>query len=328
MSLTFTKSFTLLSMAIGALSPLMVAQAAGEPNPVTSSQYYPQPSETTASHPTDEVVNEEDTPPATAAKTSVARKPTKTRYKDGYKDQPQAPSLPWNGPFIGAFAGGAWGNTHLNSNAGVVTSSSYFSSSTFIRSINQNGTGTVMPRNAIGGIQVGNNVQSGTFVYGMVIDASSFRMNGDKSASGITFPTTAVQYTLKTSMTTSWLASLRARVGYAAEDWPYLYMTGGVAITNIHVSNTYGDDGSPSGMGGSSNTKVKPGWVIGAGIEIPVYRQWTMDGEYQFVNFGSNTANGFITCRSAACSGIRSPFSTSANLSAQMVRIGVNYKLA
>lgn len=297
--------------------PFMSTYAAGgHGGAVANSQFHPQQPAVTQS------TAQSAEQPTTTPQPDVATKPNTGKFKD----QSAAPAFSWAGIYMGAYVGGAWGNSRLNTNAGNVTPVTYFTSTARIGSVNQNGTGTVLPRNVVGGIQVGNNVQSDSLIYGAVLDFGSFRLSQSKNAANINYPGSASQYSLSTSMSTSWLASLRARVGWAASnEMPFLYATGGVGITNLHVANNFSDNTASLAVGGASSTQVKAGWIVGAGVEMPVYGNWTVDGDYQFVNFGSYTANGFIVCRTA-CAGHRSPFSTAANLSASMVRFSLNYK--
>lgn len=308
------RKYTLIS--IFGLGLGVAMDSASYANAVSASQYRPQQPATTTSNQT-QVSQSDSTTPAT--ETTVATKKT-------YKDQPKCKEFSWVGPYIGVFGGGVWANSDLNTNAGVVTSSSYFTSSSNISSVSQNGTGSVWPNSPMAGLQVGNNLQteSGSIVYGGVIDVMAFHLSKSKSVSNVNYPGSAGQYSLKTAVDSTWLASLRGRIGFTSPNWPLLFLTGGVAITKLHVYNIFSDNTASNGVGGASNTKVKPGWIVGAGIEMPIHINWTVAAEYDYVHFGSNGANGFVTCKGGACAA-RSPLSTSANLNDNIVRIGLNY---
>lgn len=314
------KSKLALSILGAAMMPLVAAHSAPT---ASNSQYIPQPSAPQPSAPTSPSIS-------TQAGAQSSAKAATAQVKGHYKDQqPAAPAFTWEGPYLGVYGGYAWGNSEFNSNAGVLTGTSYFTSTANINSVSQHASGKVHPNNIIGGVQIGNNLESGSFIYGGVLDFGSFHMENTKSATGITYPTFAAKYSLKTTISTSWLASLRARLGVAPSScWPLLYLTGGVAITNLNVTNSFRDNAPSLGEGGGNSAKVLPGWIIGAGAEYHVRGNWTVDGEYLYVHFGSTSANGFVTCRAGACPGTRSPFSTAGNLNANMVRVGLNYKFS
>ena len=46
----------------------------------------------------------------------------------------------WQGPYLGAYIGGGFGNNHLSSDAGAVTSTSYFSTAADIAAVNRAGS--------------------------------------------------------------------------------------------------------------------------------------------------------------------------------------------
>lgn len=313
----FVKS-RLVILGLVALNPLM---AFAEAN-VAATQYHPQQSAATTQ-------SSDDTTSADQSNQAKATTTTKVKAR-GYKDQPKCKEFTWVGPYVGLWGGGGWGNSDLNSNAGAVTSSSYFTSGVDIASVSQNSSGTVSPKTILGGIQVGNNAQSGYFLYGAVADYGSFRLSDSKSASGVIFPSGIGTYNVKSYMSTSWLGTLRGRIGVVFAETgpsPLVFITGGVAVTNLHVYNAYNDATAGKGFGGGTKTQSKIGWVATAGVEYPIALNWTIDGQYEYVNFGSVTANGFITCGGAGCAK-RSPISTAANLNASIVRFGINYKLS
>ena len=242
-------------------------------------------------------------------------------------------SSTWRGFYVGIYAGRAWGDADLRTDVGTVTATSYFNSAANISSINQNGSGPISPDAAVGGAQIGFNVQQGKLVAGLEADFGSFNLTGSRGAANFPYPTfPAGQYTVRTSMDTDWLFTARARVGWTPQSNLLIYATGGLAITNLHVSNSFSDNAPEQGVGGSSNSQVKAGWTLGGGAEWALSRNWSLKTEYLYVNFGSVSTSGSITCGPggvAICNffGVTpSPFSTSADLSAHIARLGLNYK--
>ncbi len=81
----------------------------------------------------------------------------------------------------------------------------------------------------------------------------------------------------------TWLGTLRARVGYAA-DRVLFYVTVGGAYGNIQ-----------SGVSGLSNSN-KAGWVAGAGVEAAFADNWTARIEYLFVDLENASCTTSNTC--------------------------------
>ena len=66
---------------------------------------------------------------STQAGAQSSAKAATAQVKGHYKDQqPAAPAFTWEGPYLGVYGGYAWGNSEFNSNAGVLTGTSYFTS--------------------------------------------------------------------------------------------------------------------------------------------------------------------------------------------------------
>jgi outer membrane immunogenic protein len=80
--------------------------------------------------------------------------------------------------------------------------------------------------------------------------------------------------------------------------------------------------GAGSGAGSGSETKV--GWTIGAGGEWMLARSWTVKAEYLYVDFGDVSASSIVSApieRDA-----RSLLTTSSDLTAHVVRVGLNHR--
>lgn len=236
-------------------------------------------------------------------------------------------SLQWSGPYIGAYLGGATASTYVKTNTGTVASTSYFITSSNIAAVNQSGSGTLKPSTGIGGIQAGYNWQSQRLIYGVVVDYGSFNLDESQQNSGA-YPSSPATYTVKTSITTNWLLTARGRLGTTPTPaWPFLYATGGLATTNIRISNSFYDTADALGRGGSNNSNIKTGWVIGAGLEKPITSSLSINAEYLFADFGSVSTSGNVECSSEFCFGYASPFSTSTNnLTAQLFKVGLSYR--
>ena len=235
----------------------------------------------------------------------------------------------WTGFYVGAYAGGAWGNTDIRTDVGTATATSYFDPQVNADSVNQSGSGSLSPDAFVGGIQIGVNKQIGNIVFGVEADFGTFNLGGSKGASDFPYPSAPAPafYTVRASLATDWLFTARGRVGWTASNL-LIYATGGLAMTNLHVSNSFTDTAPSDGIGGASNSDIKTGWTVGGGLELALSRNWTLKGEYMYVDFGSVTASGAINCGPGSfCAGtFSSPFATSADLAAHIARVGANYK--
>jgi outer membrane immunogenic protein len=159
-------------------------------------------------------------------------------------------------------------------------------------------TGTFNLSGGLVGATVGANVQADAFVFGVEGDIDGSWLDG-KSSTGLC---TAV--TCETRNT--WLATARARVGYAA-DRLLFYGTGGGAIGNIQA-----------GLNGNFDKSTKGGWAAGAGVEAAFTDNLTGRIEYLFVQL----QNG--ACSTPGNCGI--PAGDTVKFSTSMIRVGLDYK--
>lgn len=262
-----------------------------------------------------------------ASAAAIAQDAAPQPAKSTTQSSPQV--FTWNGPYAGVFGGGGWGQTHLKTNVGTVTPASYFTSTANINSVDRNGTGTRNPAMAIGGVKIGDNWLFNRLLLGLQLDLETFSFIATKNANNVTYPTLPAHYSMRTSISTNWLATARGRIGLTRScRWPLIYISLGGAVSNIKVTNSFRDNTSNLGVGGGKSTDTKIGWTTGAGIEMPLNATWTVNGEYQYVAFGSvaTHTNNNIGCTGSACPGT-SPYATSARLRASIITLGLNYKL-
>jgi high affinity Mn2+ porin len=115
------------------------------------------------------------------------------------------------------------------------------------------------------------------------------------------------------------LGTARGRVGYVFDHW-LVYGTGGVAWTYDKLERT-----QLAGMPVASNAIARTteaallwrwGWAAGAGVEVPIARNWSAKLEYLATEFG-NRQKSFPAAGQAF----------SSDLSMQSLRLGVNYQL-
>jgi outer membrane immunogenic protein len=214
-----------------------------------------------------------------------------------------APVYNWGGIYVGINGGYGWGSVKY-------TTPTIQGPGGAINGI----SGTANDNGGVVGGTLGFNYQMGAFVWGA---------EGDFDWSGINTGTSNSVCNLTGQCQTgnNWLATIRGRVGYAA-DRVLFYGTGGGAFAGIKTT-----------FDGTETSHSQIGWTAGLGVEMAFADNWTAKVEYLYVDLGSKSATG--TCSNAACNlaaggapgaGLSLPASVNANLTESLVRVGVNYK--
>ena len=234
----------------------------------------------------------------------------------------------WSGFYLGLNGGGAWTSSHQTTSlpcteglfVGAICNSIDPGNAPLISAT---GTGSFSGGGFSGGAGGGYNWQNGPTVYGVEFDVETLP-GASKTSTGIAngsfgLPNGSV-ISLRSSVGASWLLTARGRIGYAFNDL-LVYGTGGLAVTRLSTNVTYADGGTDTGSWTQSANKA--GWTAGGGVEWALSKRWSVKAEYLFVKFGSNTASGAIT---NTFFGYSNAVSTSADLTAQIARAGINYK--
>ena len=246
----------------------------------------------------------------------------------------------WTGFYLGLNAGGAWGRSSASTTTDCSLASSppayfcgLFGGAANATTVTAAGTGDITASGFSGGIQAGYNWQRNNFVYGLETDFGAFRLRGSRQANG-TYPVSYNQtagdpFTINTSFSSDWLFTLRGRIGATLMPNLLAYATGGLAVTRLTVGNSFTDVNSygPPGYASEngSTAKLKAGWTLGAGLEWALSNNWSVKGEYLYVDFGKVTATGNIS-NDVVNVGYAQGLSTTSDLTAQIARVGVNYK--
>jgi outer membrane immunogenic protein len=198
-----------------------------------------------------------------------------------------------------------------------------------IPGLNAIGSSSMSGSNAIFGGKLGYNQQWGSFVLGLEGDISSLRFNKSATSTGNPFdiilpPATVNFASFNTAVSTSWIATVRPRFGYAA-DRALFYATAGAAFADVSFSNTYlGHSGGGAGNegGASAASQTKTGWAAGTGVDYALARNWVVSLEYLHVDLGSISASGLVTTGNANTATMN--FST--KVRSDIVRGGISYK--
>ena len=160
----------------------------------------------------------------------------------------------------------------------------------------------------LGGVQLGYNWQSSSYVFGI---------QGDITFTDLNVATPApLQPTMIVSNDTKWISTLTGRVGYAW-DKTLWYVKGGAAWAR----NDYGatDFTIPVGF---TTKKTRSGYVVGGGLEYALAPNWSAFLEYNYIEISNKT----VTLVDAFGSGATTALDVYQNI--QMVKAGLNYKLS
>jgi len=158
------------------------------------------------------------------------------------------------------------------------------------------------PSGLFGGGQIGYNVQSGIFVYGIEADFDGL----DASVSG-TF-TSSGRVTSVTS-SAGLYSDITGRAGLVMGN-ALFYVKGGFALFtgDVHVSDPADHIGQNSG--------TFMGWTLGGGVEYQLTRNLTVKAEYQY--FDVDNSN-FSCCLPSSAGRLED------KITANTLKIGVNY---
>jgi outer membrane immunogenic protein len=228
---------------------------------------------------------------------------------------PRAPAV-YVPPFVPVYN---WSGVYLGINGGYGFGSSGWSDPQNPSSFTTGGSTSSGNFNTDGGLvggTLGVNFQTGGFVFGAEGDWDWQGLQGTSTSPFCTsiFTSTTATSGAGCETKSDWIATIRARAGYAA-DRVLFYVTGGGAAGNVQTGlNT---------LSLQSNTEY--GWTAGAGIEWAFADNWTAKVEYLYVDLGNATCNTSANCGfDSASPAVAS--NNSVSFTESMIRAGVNFK--
>jgi outer membrane immunogenic protein len=221
------------------------------------------------------------------------------------------PAYSWGGWYAGGQVGGAWGASNVD-NAFVNGTAPIANQQTFAATSPQ-----LSPAGFSGGGQIGYNHQVDRWLFGIEADASYTGLRQSRTATA-SFPGGGNLITTS-SVGSDWMATLRPRAGYVV-DRTLLYLTGGLALTDLNFASTYADTRGESAASGFSKTRV--GWVAGAGIEHAFTKNWTAKIEYLYSDFGKQSVAAPVIAGGGPTNGL---ISQDVDLKTNTLRGGLNY---
>lgn len=227
----------------------------------------------------------------------------------------------WCGFYVGGNAGYAWGR---DSQTSVFTAPAP-AVDVDVAAVAASGSPRLKANGFTGGLQAGYNWQSGAVLFGVEADFNAFNLRGATSGTfpfpstlpgGAVGPPTAF-FTTSSSASSDWLFTARNRIGWANDNL-LIYGTGGLAVANVKINQSIVILLGSTETVAASATQV--GWTAGVGAEYMVSRDWSVKGEWLYVDLGKVSATGVLT---PAFAGIT--YNTTARLTANIARFGVNY---
>lgn len=170
-----------------------------------------------------------------------------------------------------------------------------------------------------GGGQIGYNQQLGMFIAG--IEADLQYVDG-KRATSFTSPALG-GLTTTAGTETSYLGTLRARLGVTPVDRLMVYVTGGLAYGNPTNTASVVAAG-PGALWSGSADSTRVGFAVGGGAEYALTNNWTARLEYMYYDLGRRTVTANPVNAAALGTGVA--YQARFENTGQMIRAGVNYK--
>jgi outer membrane immunogenic protein len=205
-------------------------------------------------------------------------------------DLPQAPPPPAPAAYAPAVVPiYNWGGVYVGINGGWTLGTAYWSAP-------GNASASVNANGGIVGGTLGANWQTDAFIFGLEADID-YSTVSTSTASNVCAAGANCQ------AGTSWLSTMRARLGYA-DDRLLFYGTAGAAVGNMEMS-----------ANGVTNTTTRLGWTAGGGVELAISDNWTGRLEYLYADF-----------KPATCSSVCGGSPVDVRLSENLIRAGVDFK--
>lgn len=174
----------------------------------------------------------------------------------------------WSGLYVGANLGWGWASADWTNTANTTL---------FGDSVPPNGFSHAA-QGVVGGGQIGFNVQTGSWVYGVEVLLDATGIDGKRTS---TVGAADDQFTGSVEA----LLLLTGRVGYSVDNW-LAYLKGGYA--GAHVRAAVSDTVGPS-TGSGSSSQWRSGWTIGGGVEYGLTRSLSLGFEYNYVELQSGS---------------------------------------
>ncbi len=173
--------------------------------------------------------------------------------------------------------------------------------------------------NFVGGLQGGFLKQFDALVIGLEQDLIIGTLTGTAQSSGSL--SGGVPFALTQTQEVQWLATTRARVGFAPNDQYMVYATGGLAVGGVRTGSNLTFLPPGNAVYDGENKDYRVGWAAGIGGEYAVGPQLSATLEYLHFDLGHAAVVGFPN------GAVSFETHTGASVSGDILRGGINYRL-
>ena len=184
----------------------------------------------------------------------------------------------WGGAYAGVHVGYGRGDAEFQ----WIPGPSFLDPNNFLPARVGAANTTLHPAGFLAGASAGYNVHSGSTVWGVEADIAYADLRRSRLVDLATLGLPAGN-TVSESVAVSWLATLRPRIGIAA-DRSLIYLTGGLAAAGVEYRDRSGYAAVLPSTGSTSETRW--GWTVGAGLELAGKDRWTIKAEYLYADLG------------------------------------------
>ena len=209
------------------------------------------------------------------------------------------PPVYWSGCYIGVHGGGAWGDK---------------------RAFVAPGGAPIFAFDTSGGLaggQVGCDIQTGAFVFGVEGSASWASITG----SGVDLFTGGIS---RLNAEAEWIATATGRIGWAFGH-TLLYAKGGGAWVHDHYRLFDLNGAAGLGLGAliSTTGRTHAGWTVGGGVEWVFAPSWSVKVEYNYIDLGRER---HLFTLVPAAAGVGPGLTADIDQTLHVVKAGINYR--
>jgi len=180
----------------------------------------------------------------------------------------------------------------------------------------------VTDENFLAGVQGGYNWQQNCKVVGFEADWSWSNL---KASNTFTDGDPTAIDTINLESRLRWFGTARVRGGVVVDNI-LVYVTGGLAYAKFDRSVSFNQD-SPLASAVFTSDKVRWGWTVGAGAEWQWANNWSLKGEFLYMNFqDSDYPIPVVTINGATFGNPGSAYSIKNQDEVWVARLGVNYR--
>ena len=226
----------------------------------------------------------------------------------------------WNGFYIGGNVGYGWGKNTAPVRPGADAFSTAFWTPAFAAGAAPGSFGFSQD-GFVGGLQIGYNWHFGSWLLGFEADA---QYSGIKDSLVVsTLVPGFVPATFTASQDLRWFGTFRGRVGLTF-DAAMIYVTGGGAYGRVDYGYTLS---APLSLDFHTlaASKTQFGWTVGGGLEYSFGGNWSVKGEYLYVDLGDES---FLTTPSGRALNLLSTLRYDAENRYHIARLGLNYRFS